>query len=493
MAPSKSSRIWLVVGALLLGLSQMRWGVGALAWVAPIPFLVYLRATRGARSRLLAALGIFAGYTLAVAKIVTAPLPLAFAPLFALPTSALATGAYLAWDRAQRRSPAWVPPLVFAAASVVTEFAQHRLTPFASWGAVAYTQVDDLPLLQVSSLLGMAGVSFLVSWVASALESFWEGPVAARRQLAVAVVSAAAAHGFGTLRLGLAEPGETVAVAAVGTDATFGGFPHPSADEMERVNQGLFARTARAAAAGARLVAWTEAATLVLPEDEAAFVTRLGAAAAGHRVELVAAYIVPDDAARTYRNKYVWVRPDGTVDHTSSKHHPVPGEPTSPGTELPRVVETAAGRAAGAICYDYDFPALALQQARLGLDLSVVPSSDWRGIDPIHTQMASVRAIEGGFSLLRSTRFGLTGAFDPYGRSRAWESSFDSRERVVLTALPRRGVKTLYVAVGDTWVALCAAITAAALVAPWVRRTGAGPAAPPRTRARVGTRPRPGP
>jgi apolipoprotein N-acyltransferase len=480
MAPSRSSGVWLVVGAALLGMSQMRWGVGALAWVAPVPFLVYLRATRGARPRLLAALAIFAGYTLAVSKIVTAPLPLAFAPLFALPTAALATGAYLAWDQARRRGPAWVPPLVFAAASVVTEFVQHRFTPFGSWGAVAYTQIDDLPLLQVASLLGMAGVSFLVCWVAAALEAYWEAPAAARRQLGVALVSAAAAIGFGTLRLGLARPGETVAVAAVGTDATFGGFPHPSVDEMERVNQGLFARTARAAAAGARLVAWTEAATLVLPEDEAAFARRLGAAAAEHRIELVAAYIVPDDAARTYRNKYLWVRPDGTVDHAYSKHHPVPGEPASPGTEPPRVVVTAAGRATGAICYDYDFPALALQQARLGLDLAVVPSSDWRGIDPIHTQMASLRAIEGGFSLLRSTRFGLTAAFDPYGRPRAWQSSFDSGERLVLSALPRRGIQTLYVTIGDAWVALCAAFTAAALVAPWVRRPGAGPAAPPR-------------
>lgn len=480
LALSKSSRVWLIAGAVLLGLSHMRWGIGVLAWVAPIPFLVYLRATRGALARGLFALALYAGYTLAVLKIVTAPLPPAFAPLFALPTASLAAGAYLAWDLACRRSSTWVPPLVFAASSVVTEFAQHRLTPFGSWGAVAYTQIDNLPLLQVSSLVGMAGVSFLVSWVAAALEAFWENPNTGRRQLAVAGVLTAAAVGFGTLRLGLAKPSELVPVAAIGTDASFGGFPYPSVDEMERVNQGLFARTAKAAAAGAKLVAWNEGATLVLSGNELAFVRRLSAAAVEHHIELVASYIVPDDARRTYQNKYVWVRPDGAVDHTYLKHHPVPGEPSVAGTETPRVVDTAAGRATGAICYDYDFPSLALQQARLGLDLAVVPSSDWRGIDPIHTQMASVRAIEGGFSLLRSTRFGLTGAYDPYGRARAWESSFDSSERVVIAALPRTGIKTLYVAIGDSWVALCAAFTAVALVAPWVRRRAAGSAPSPR-------------
>lgn len=481
MAVLKSSKVWLVAGAVLVGLSHMRWGIGALAWVAPIPFFVYLRATRGGLSRLMFGLWLFAGYTLAVLKIVTTPINPVLAPMFALPQAAMAFVAYLAWDMSRRRSPAWAPPLVFAAASVVTEFVQHRVTEFGSWGAVAYTQVDNLPLLQISSLVGMAGVSFVVSWVAAALETFGESPVAGRRQLVVAGAVTVAVLGFGTLRLGLARPGETVAVAAVGTDATFGGFPYPSVEEMEEVNQGLLLRTGKAAAAGARLVAWTEGATLVLPAHEPAFIERLSAAAAQHHIELVAAYIVPNDATRTYQNKYVWLRPDGSVDHVWLKHHPVPGEPAVRGTEAPRVVLTAAGRATGAICYDYDFPALVLQQARLGIDLAVVPSSDWLGIDPIHTQMAAVRAIEGGFSLLRSTRFGLSAAYDPWGRARGWTSSFDSSERLLLTALPRTGIKTPYVVIGDSWVALCAMFTFFALVAPRLgrRTTGLGPSARP--------------
>jgi hypothetical protein len=31
-------------------------------------------------------------------------------------------------------------------------------------------------------------------------------------------------------------------------------------------------------------------------------------------------------------------------------------------------------------------------------------ASDWHGVGPIHRQMAAVRAIEGEFSILRSTR-----------------------------------------------------------------------------------------
>lgn len=470
MEVSKSSPLWLIAGAILTAAAHMRWGVGALAWIAPIPFLIYLRATGGIASRAWFALALFAGYTLAILKICTAPIPPVMSLVFALPTSLLMFTAYLAWDMAARRGSIWLAPLAFASASVVAEFAQHRFTPFASWGAVAYTQIDNLPLLQVSALVGMAGVSFIVNWMAASLEAAHESrdwrPLAFTLAVTLAVTS------WGTLRLGLAAPGETVRVAAVGTDSTVGGFPYPSVDAMEVVNQALFARTAAAATAGAKLVSWTEAATLVLAENEPAFIERLSAAARSAQIELVAAYIVPDDATRTYINKFVWVRPDGSVDHTYLKHHPVPGEPATAGTAPQQAVDTLAGRAAGSICYDFDFPALARAQAQLGIDLAVVPSSDWLGIDPIHAQMASVRAIEGGFSLLRSTRMGLTAAYDPYGRSRAWESSFDATDRIVITALPRHGIKTLYTAIGDVFVLVCAVfigLSAALLTLPFLR------------------------
>ncbi len=467
MTVSRSSKWWLTAGALLIGAANMRWGVGALGWVAPIPFLVYLRATGGIASRAWFALALFAGYTLAILKICTVPIPPIMSLVFAFPTSLLMIAAYLAWDLAARRGPSWLAPLAFASASVVAEFAQHRFTPFASWGAVAYTQIDNLPLLQVSSLVGMAGVSFIVNWMAASLEVASQSRV--WRPLAVALAVTLAVISWGTLRLGLAALGETVRVAAVGTDSTVGGFPYPSVDAMEVVNQALFARTAAAATAGAKLVSWTEAATLVLAENEPAFIERLRASARSAHIELVAAYIVPDDATRTYINKFVWVRPDGGIDHTYRKHHPVPGEPATADTTPQQAVDTLAGRAAGSICYDFDFPALALEQAQLGIDLAVVPSSDWLGIDPIHAQMASLRAIEGGFSLLRSTRMGLTAAFDPYGRSRAWESSFDAKDRIVIAALPRLGIKTLYTAIGDVFVWLCAAFIVGLLVVPRLR------------------------
>ena len=97
------------------------------------------------------------------------------------------------------------------------------------------------------------------------------------------------------------------------------------------------------------------------------------------------------------------------------KHQPVPGEPAVKGTEAITSTSHFKSNIGGAICYDYDFPYLARQNANAGVDILALPSSDWRGIDPLHTRMAAFRAIEQGHSIIRSTRFGLSAAINPYG------------------------------------------------------------------------------
>lgn len=120
------------------------------------------------------------------------------------------------------------------------------------------------------------------------------------------------------------------------------------------------------------------------------------------------------------------------------------------------------GRAAGAICYDYDFPAMARAHARLGAGLVVVPASDWRGIDPYHTQLARIGAISGGFSLVRSVRWATSAAFDAYGRTRATMDGFAADDLVMLATVPVTPVATVYARLGDTpVVTLCLTVLAA--------------------------------
>ena len=106
----------------------------------------------------------------------------------------------------------------------------------------------------------------------------------------------------------------------------------------------------------------------------------------------------------------------------------------------------------GAICYDYDFPYLAKEYANINADIVALPSSDWRGIDPLHTRMAAYRAIEQGHSILRSTRFGLSAAINPYGEMLSQMSSYDNNNKIMISQLPRKGIRTIYSIIGDVLV-----------------------------------------
>ncbi len=391
---------------------------------------------------------------LAMAKIVTPEVPSMIAVGFGVPLGLIFVVPYLAWDWLRGRADDLRAVVAFPALMIGAEWAQARFSPLGSWGSAAYTQVDNLALLQMASLFGTAGVSFVVYGVAAALERAWAAPRERAGWLSAAAVLAAAAHVFGLVRLSVdVAPERVVRAAAVGTDSTFGGLPVPSVEEMEKVEDAMFERTRTAAGAGASLVVWNEAATVVFRDREEALLARASEAAKSGGIHLVISYILPVTVEPLlYENKYVWLRPDGTVDHTYHKHEPVPGEPANRGIEPQQAVETGFGRASGAVCYDYDFPYLAAGHARLGAGVVAVPSSDWRGIDPIHTQMAAVRAIEGGFSIVRSTRMGLSAGIDPHGRLRGWLSSNESSDRLLIVTLPASGVVTVYSRIGDALV-----------------------------------------
>jgi len=274
---------------------------------------------------------------------------------------------------------------------------------------------------------------------------------------------------WATFRLTHSQGGELL-VGAVTTDVGITGSGLPSAAVVSKNTADLFDRSAEAANRGAKLVVWPEGATFVSRTEEPLLIQRAQDFSREHRVDLVLAYaVVLSDAPRFFDNKLEFIDSDGTVAATYRKHHPVPGEPVMKGTEELQVVQRPYGRVGFAICYDYDFPAMARQHARLGANLVVVPSSDWRGIDPVHTEMARVRGIEGGFSVVRAVRWSTSAAFDAYGRVRGLLPAQED-SKVLVANVPLERVPTVYARVGDAPAALLVVFLAGLLALALRRR-----------------------
>ncbi|MCH8837913.1 MAG: nitrilase [Candidatus Marinimicrobia bacterium] len=449
--------VWLLLGLVLTFLSEEPHGVGLLAWFAPVPFLYYLMNTSGWRSRM----GLFAALLitmhLTIGKIVTDPIPYAMVPMFAVPLALTGLVVYLTWDWLRRKGGRTVAIFAFPALIVVAELFLFRMSPLGVWGAKANTQLDNLPLLQIVSVFGMTGVAFLIGWGASILAQVFakDDLPALKRHIGAFVLVLLSVHIYGSLRLGQVQEGRVVTVAAVSTDLILTGVI-PSEDELHQNNDQLFQRSSRAAEQGARVIVWNEGATIIMKEEEENFLDRAKEMAVKHGVQLVVAYIVPVTLEPfTFENKYQWIMPNGLIAEEYHKHHPVPGEGAIRGEAPLQVIRTDMGNMAGAICYDYDFPAMSRQHGKLEAVLVVLPSSDWQGIDPVHTRMASLRAIEGGFSLLRSVRAAASAGFDAYGRVRGWLNYYEDNDRILITSLPVQSVDTIYNRIGDALAYLC--------------------------------------
>ncbi len=442
----------LALGLALLVVTEMRWSIGALAWIAPVPLLAALRARPGWRFRVLFSVLYAVGWCIAGAKIVTAPIPPIIAVGYGIPLALVHLPAYALWDRLVARGRDGLAIVGFASLSSLAEWVQAEHSPFGVWGTAPTTQAGNLAVLQSLALFGMPGLSFLIHAFAATTEAAWVGASAARarRWLGALGAATAALVAWGALRAERPIAGPEVRAATLRTDNTLAGLPIPSADERRPIDDALFARTEAAANAGAELVVWNEAASVVLPDEEVAYRARAASVARAHGIELVIAYILPlTTEPLKYENRLRWFAPDGTERLAYLKLHPVPMEPAVPGDGPAPRLETSFGPATGAVCYDYDFPALGRAHARDGVGVVALPSSDWRGIDPVHTEMAAMRAIEGGYSIVRSTRFGLSGGIDAHGRLRALSSSNESTQPFMMVSLPKEQLATPYALLGN--------------------------------------------
>ena len=74
----------------------------------------------------------------------------------------------------------------------------------------------------------------------------------------------------------------------------------------------------------------------------------------------------------------------------------------------------------------------------------------------MHTELSMFRAIENGCSMLRTTLEGLTMGADYQGRVLSWMDFYNTlNNRIIITELPVRGVRTIYSQAGDWFAWFC--------------------------------------
>jgi len=438
----------LLGGSLLVGFSMGRWLAPLAAWIGPVLIMRYARDHRVGRGYALVAVACILAIFLAFITIWWSGLPQAMVPFLTVGFGLLWSLPYLADRLMVARLPGFASTFIYPLAATALEFLLVQVNPLGAWGATGFSQYGNLPLMQLASVTGIIGITFLMGWFASVANWAWEnrsrgGEI--RGGLAAFGVVFAAVFIFGFVRLNLPTSTETVRVAGI----TAVNFLETPDLKIGPIRDAYFGVTVREAQAGAKVIVWHELAGMGPAADEAPLIARAQEVARQQRIYLT----IPlgtsyPNTDRPLENKLLLIDPTGAIAMEHVKYGGNFIEGSLRGDGKLQTVAAPFGVLSGVICWDMDFPAVIQQAGQNGTGLMLVPSADWREIDPVHAQMAVFRAIENGMSVVRQTYGGRSLAVDPYGHVLAEVDFFGSTDRTLVAQVPVRHVATLYTAFG---------------------------------------------
>ncbi len=474
------SLLLLIGGVGLYTLTTWKWNTPIAAWVAPILLIRYFRLQKHWLATIPAALLLVGaswlnktgGWDMEIG------LELAAVSIAALP---MIVALYL--DRfASKKLPALAASLVFPAAFVALDYAVSFL-PLGTVFSLSASQFYFRSLVQVASLTGVWGIEYIILWAAAMFNGLWEKSfnfAAARLPVIVFSVVFSASLLFGGIRLVVERPtSPTVKVAGITIAHTrdyWGelidiGTPEDAAhaleDEMKTLEDDLFTASAGAAAAGAKIIFWSEADAFILPENEAAFIQRAQDFARQYQVYLVPAYKMLRYGDTSGYNGLAIITPQGEV---AAEYEKTKSWYATTSDGVLDVVETPYGNLGAVICFDLDFPALVQQASQKGVDILLVPGFDTYETRVYHTEVGMIRAVENGMSIFRMVNEGTSMAVDARGAVLASQDFFTTPERILLVDLPTAGTQTMYRFIGEGFAWLCAATTLVLLICAISRR-----------------------
>jgi apolipoprotein N-acyltransferase len=443
-------------GLAILGGLLIRWSFGLhpvwwLAWVAPAPLLAAALRSTG---RMAFVWSLLAGLIAASANLhyfsTVMPLP---ATLLTVVLLALLWAFVVGQARRVMTASAspWAVlsyPLLWCALDTLLA----HLHPDGNWPSLAYSQAGFAPALQIVSLLGVAGLVFVLSLVPAALAmAAVRGWRAARWPLGLASVLALACFGFGIARIPArtAPQGELVGIASIDD---FIGLRVPTA-KVERIWSQYERHVDTLAGQGARIVLLPEKITVLAPDAAAALRQRMAKLAARSKTWLTLGVGIDD--GRTTNHQWLFA-PDGRLAADYVKHHLAPPERSYAAGSAFNVQAINGTRYGLAICKDAHFAEMGRAYAGLGAQALLVPAWDFGEDGEYAARLSSVRSVETGMPMLRAAREGLLTISDGYGRVVLETASKPLPGATLLGRVPAAlPGATLYSRIGDMFGWLC--------------------------------------
>ena len=423
-----------------------------LLWFAPLPLLLFASRSSWWSAALTAALSLLAG-SLSMwhyFRVLQAPF-FVWAGVYSI--AALVFAAAVLLFRALLLRGAWARALLaFPAAWVSYEYARNFVTPHGTAGSFAYSQLNFLPFLQLASITGPWGMSFLLLFFPAVLAvgiHVWRtAPRQALRIVGAGLGVIALVLLFGAARLALpAPPNQRVTVALLASDEPANTGVAEEGAATERLFRDYAREAEKLAARGAQVIVLPEKLGVIVDPDNKASDAIFQSLADKTKSTIVAGLVHVSPPAK-YNQARVYA-PGAPVLRYDKQHMLPPFESNlKPGTTLTLMPEHS--RIWGvAICKDMDFTQLSREYGGAGAGLMLVPAWDFNVDRWWHGHIAVMRGVESGFSIARAAKNGYLTVSDNRGRILT-ETRTDSAPFATLIAqAPAIHDATLYLLLGD--------------------------------------------
>jgi len=457
----QSRKLVLLIAAGLASAALSYFGTGLhpiwwMPWLAPVPVLAIAPRLRSSAAFLLG----FAAWLIGemnqwnyLRHVIE--LPLQTIILF-LVISAVVFGLGVLFVRSfLRRGSLLLASLAFPIYWVACEYVNAIASPHSTWGNLAYTQMDCLPAIQIASITGIWGISFIVFLFAGATGALLSGAGKPwqRGALVIAVsVVVCASFVFGKCRLESTSPAQPVTVTLMARDVPMSIYLGPEEEALKLLSE-YADEVRRAAPPGTQAIVLPEKIGRVSESALAEVDALFSSAAAATQAAIILGIVRRTPGAAFNSSRFY--SPDGKLEGNYDKHHLIPGiEPEIAGDKHV-LLDQPPGRWGLQICKDMDFPKLSREYATGGANLMLVPAWDFNLDRWLHSRMAVLRAVENGFALARSARNGLLTLSDNRGRILAETATAPGRFVSVTGKVNVVREETFYTRTGDWFAWLC--------------------------------------
>lgn len=294
----------------------------------------------------------------------------------------------------------------------------ESLTLQGTFNTIAYSQLSVLPVIQIASVTGYIGISFVLGVVASSIAYtiiFWQEKKKAYAALFLGLLIVMANLSYGFYRLHefkIQPPQAQIKVGLASISYSLKKIFNPqSASVIIAAYQPLIQSLANH---GAELIILPEEAFSVTQETAAHYQQYFSVLAKTNHVQLIVGLHEQQEHAN-YNSAWVFDQ-QGRWIGTYHKRHFVPhvesGLTAGTGLFSFPLKNTHAGIG---ICRDMDYPTPAKDYGALKTQILFVPAWDFDVDAQVHAAGAWMRGIENGYTVVRVARAGLLSVSTPTG------------------------------------------------------------------------------